>query len=363
MVQLFSMKKVMIAAGGTGGHIYPALALAETITELKPTSEVCFFGSSNRMEAEIIPNKGYQFYGIDMSGMNGGIVDKFKSLTSLLKGIQYCRKVLKVEKPDVCVGFGNYISVPLIIAAHQLKIPTMIHEQNSFVGKANKLLAKYADAIVGCYETNLIDFPKEKTRLLGNPEASIVAKLPMDKSIIKEYGLDIEKPFVVFVMGSLGSSSVAKVIDESCSKFDESYQVLIVSGKANDYEFQTKKENVFIVPYIDGPKVLRVADLAVTRAGATTLAEITALGVPVVLIPSPYVPNNHQVQNAMELVNKEAAIMIEEKDLSVDSLSTVVNELMKNEEERNRMKENALQLGKVNAANDMVKWLEDLTQR
>lgn len=352
----------MIAAGGTGGHIYPALALADTIIEKEPSCEVCFFGSSNRMESEMIPSRGYKFYGINLNDLNGGILQKAKSTYGLLRAIQYCNHILLIEKPDVCVGFGNYISVPLILAAKRLHIPTMIHEQNSYVGKANKMLGRFADAIVGCYDTNLISFPIEKTKLLGNPESTLVSKLEKDRTIVKEYGLDPNKPFVVFMMGSLGSSSVSEIVDKSCSNFKD-FQVLIVTGKANDYEFTTKQDNVFIVPYVEGAKVLQVCDLAVTRAGATTLAEITVLGVPTILIPSPYVPNNHQVQNALALVHDNATIMLEEKDLTVETLSTLVNNTMKDEELRNQLSKNALKLGKIHAADEMVEWLEKLTRK
>ncbi|MBR2825342.1 MAG: undecaprenyldiphospho-muramoylpentapeptide beta-N-acetylglucosaminyltransferase [Solobacterium sp.] len=356
------MKKVMIAAGGTGGHIYPALALADTIVEKDSTCKVCFFGSSNRMEAELIPNRGYPFYGIQLTDLNGGIFRKIRSTFSLARAIQYSTHILLKEKPDVCVGFGNYISVPLILAAKRLHIPTMIHEQNSYAGKANKMLARVADAIVGCYETNLISFPIEKTKILGNPEATLVSKIKKNREIISEYGFDPNKPFVVFMMGSLGSSSVSEIVDQSCIHFND-FQVLIVTGKANEYPFTVQQENVCLVPYVEGAKVLQVADLAVTRAGATTLAEITALGVPTILIPSPYVPNNHQVQNALELVRKEAALMLEEKDLTVESLSHLVNETMKNEELRSSLSTNALKLGKIHAADEMITWLEEMTKK
>ena len=165
----------MIATGGTGGHIYPALALADTIRKNCPECEIRFFGSDNRMEAQVIPAAGYAFAGMTMSGMNGGILAKVKSLISLQKAERSCRKMLKEFQPEVCIGFGNYISVPLIRAAHKLGIPTMISEQNSSAGKANLYLSRIADAIEAVYPSSLKEFPEGKTRLYGNPEASAAA--------------------------------------------------------------------------------------------------------------------------------------------------------------------------------------------
>lgn len=354
------MKNIVIATGGTGGHIYPALAFAKCFAKEHKDVKIIFIGSKDRMEAKLIPSYGYEYYGLDMSGMNGGLVAKMKSAVSLMKAEHWCRNFLRDVKPMCCIGFGNYISVPLIMAAHKLHIPTMIHEQNSFAGKANKLLGKYADAIATCYESTNDVFPIEKTRVLGNPQATLAVEQSEDRAILEEFGLDQTKPTVFFMMGSLGSSSVSKVIDEALPYIDENVQVIIASGKANDYSFKTKStDRIKIVPYVDGTKMLKACDLAITRAGATTLCELTAIGCASVLIPSPYVPNNHQVFNAMELVKNNASIMLEEKDLNAKSLSDLVNSLMHDETKRNAMRQNASKLGKTNAAYDMIAWIEE----
>lgn len=355
------MKKIIIAAGGTGGHINPALAFADAVKEKNPECDILFIGSSDRMEADIIPAHGYRFLGMDIESTYGGYLNKVRSVLSIFKAQKELKKKLKEWKPDACIGFGNYISVPLIMAAHSLHIPTMIHEQNSFAGKANRMLGRYADAIVGCYDLNKEQFPAERIRIYGNPEATAAGRLiPGHK--VKEYGLDPSEPFVLFMMGSLGSSSVAEVLDHSCGLFDDSYQVLIVAGKSNDYEFTTAgSRRIRIVPYVDGAAMLQEAALSVTRAGATTIAEITALGAASVLIPSPYVPNNHQFFNADELVKRGAAVMLEEKDLNPESLSGLVNELMKDENRRKELQKHSEEMGKKNAAYDMISWLEELT--
>ncbi len=355
--------KVMIAAGGTGGHIYPALALAEMLKKEDSSTEIVFFGSDNRMEAKVIPDAGYRFYGITMSGMNGRIAAKAASLLSLIKAEKECRKILHQEKPDICVGFGNYISVPLIKAAHGLSIPTMIHEQNSFAGKANRYLVKYADAIVGCYQSNLEQFPKEKTKLLGNPEASLAAQVQWNPKTLTELGLQEDIPFVLFMMGSLGSSSVSNVIDEALPLLHQEYQVVVATGKSNEYVYQySSDQRVKIVEFVNGKMMLKGCALAVLRAGATTMAEIGAIGTPSILIPSPYVPNNHQYHNAMELVNEKAAAMIEEKDLNAESLAERVNTLMADSSARQQMHTNALKQGKVDAAENMIAWMKELAR-
>lgn len=353
--------KVMIAAGGTGGHIYPAVALADTLKRLKPDSEIVFFGSSNRMEAQAIPERGYPFYGLKMTSGNGGIKEKLFSAASLAKAYGKCSRILKKERPDICIGFGNYISVPLILCARRMHIPVMLHEQNSFAGKANRFLARFADAIVTCYESNNTQMPAEKIRLLGNPEATTAAETVWDPALLEEYGLDRNMPFVVFMMGSLGSTSVSKVIDDACDLFDPSYQVLIAKGKSNEYEFRHQSDDrIVITDYVDGKKMLKGCSLAVLRAGATTMAEIGAVGCASILIPSPYVPNNHQYFNAMEYVEKGGAAIIEEKDLTAEVLAAKVNELMADPDKLQQMREKTAAEGKTDAAVRMIEWMEEL---
>lgn len=353
--------KVMIAAGGTGGHIYPATALVEVLLKLKPDTEVIFFGSNERLESKVIPEMGYKFYGLDMKSGNGGISNKVSSITSLIKAYKEATKILKFEKPNICIGFGNYISVPLILSAHRMGIKTMIHEQNSYAGKANKFLSRYVDAIASCYEENLSQMPQDKQRILGNPEATLAAETKFNSECLKELGLDETKPFVISMMGSLGSASVSKVLDEACDKFDDDFNVIIATGKSNSYTFKTQSnDHVKIVEYVDGKNMLAGCSLAILRAGATTMCELGAIGCASILIPSPYVPNNHQFFNANELVKNNAALMIEEKDLDATRLADTVNFLMHDDNKRNALKENSYKLGKRDAAYKMIDWMEEL---
>lgn len=358
--------KVMIAAGGTGGHINPALALCEVLKNSEADTEIVFFGSSNRMEAKMIPEKGYRFYGTEMSGMNGGILAKAKSAITLLKAEKQCGDILKKEKPDICVGFGNYITVPLIKKAHAFGIQTMISEQNSFVGKANRFLAPKADAIECAYASNIEQLAtcKDKIRVLGNPEATLAAETVWDPNELIQIGLNPDLPFVVFMMGSLGSETVSKVIDESLPLFDPSFQVVVAAGKSNDYHFSfPQNDRIRIVDYVNGRNMLKGCALAVVRAGATTMCELTAIGTAAVLIPSPYVPNNHQYVNAMDLVNHHAAVLIEEKDLTKECLSKTVNDLLEDPSQLALMRKNANACGKPNAAYEMIEWMKELIQR
>ncbi len=358
------MKNIVIATGGTGGHIYPALAFADRFKKRHPDYNILFVGSLDRMEATLIPQHGYAYYGVDMVPSSGSVSSKMKAALTLTKAKRWCRCFLREVQPECCIGFGNYISVPLILAAASLKIPTMIHEQNSFAGKANRLLGKVVKAIATSYPSTLSVFDKKKTRVLGNPQASLAKEIAFDESLLPSLGLRNDRKTIVCMMGSLGSSSVSKAIDEALCDIDQDVQIVVAVGKANPYEFKTKSDDrIKIVPYVDGIQMLKACDLAITRAGATTLCELTAIGCPAILIPSPYVPNNHQVKNALELVNENAAVMLEEKDLSNRSLSALVNSLIRDEARLKTMQTQALRLGKGNAADDMVDWVEEFLIR
>ena len=254
------------------------------------------------------------------------------------------------------VGFGGYVCAPVIMAAHALHIPTMIHEQNSIVGKSNKVVMNKADKIVTCYEKCFEVFPKEKTVLLGNPRATIAKEAKLDVDYFKSFGLDPNKKTILIMMGSLGSSTVNELMKEALKDIDCGLQFLYVCGKDNDQDLNLFKDksNVCVVSYVDTLKIYGKIDGMICRAGATTLAELTALGIPSILIPSPYVANNHQFYNASMLVKDHAAHMIEEKDLNASTLQREIQALFANPEEMKKTRECALKLGKPNAAYDMI---------
>jgi len=335
--------RVVISAGGTGGHIYPALAIINKIKEKEPNSEFLYIGTHNRMEKDIVPKHGIPFKTVEIYGFNRkNIFKNFKTVKCLLTAKSKCKKMIKEFNPDIVIGVGGYVTVPVIMAAHSLKIKTFIHEQNSIAGKANLWLSKLVDLIGVSFKSSIKEFPKNKTIFTGNPcMEDAVKKEAMDK---KELGLNRNKKLVLFVMGSLGSSKVNEFLVKTMNLFnDKDYEILYVTGK-NDYEEISKKKfssNVKVVPYIENmTRIMKNTDLIVTRSGASTLSEIIALNLPSILIPSPYVPNNHQYINAMDLVNEKSAILIEEKDLDSNKLVEEIDSLLNNEEKLKEMKKN-----------------------
>lgn len=350
--------RIIFATGGTGGHLYPAIALCQYLQKHHSNVEVMFVGTMNRLESKVIPELGYAYEGVDVQGLAGNPIKKAKALLKFAKSLLKTRAICKKFKPDLVIGFGGYVSASIVLSASQLGIKTMIHEQNSIIGLANKILIKHVDKIVCCYEKAYENFPKEKTQLLGNPRATAVCEMEKNSNVYEQYGLDMNKKIVLVVMGSLGSKSVNNTLKDAIHTFEnKDYQVVFVTGKLG-YDEMVKEfnhlENVKLVPYIDDmPSFLQIVDLVVTRAGATTLAELCALGKAMLIIPSPYVASNHQEYNAHELVSKGAALMILEKDLTSDLLISKLDEMMNDEQLLKSLQEHARKNGYQDAAKQM----------
>ncbi|MBR2577302.1 MAG: UDP-N-acetylglucosamine--N-acetylmuramyl-(pentapeptide) pyrophosphoryl-undecaprenol N-acetylglucosamine transferase, partial [Erysipelotrichaceae bacterium] len=271
--------KIAIAAGGTGGHIYPALTLAEALKERG--HEIVFFGSSDRMEKDIIPKTEFRFIPLAVVSTQGGYINKAKSVLSIFKAYFECRKLLKGF--DMVIGFGNYISIPVVLAGRSLGQKTVIHEQNSFAGKANKFLDDKVDLVIGSYKEDSEQFRNPHTLILGNPQGYRALRIKKDDDTLKKLGLDPEKKTVVIFMGSLGSETVNRILLDYFKLLDGSYQVVYATGKeyyAKDREAVKDSGYLKIFERIDGIRVMRSSDLLVSRAGATTLCEITSLGMP-----------------------------------------------------------------------------------
>ena len=339
--------RVVISAGGTGGHIYPALAIINKIKEKEPDSEFLYIGTHNRMEKDIVPEKGIPFKSIEIYGFNKkNIFKNFKTVKCLIKAFKDTKKMIKDFNPDIVIGVGGYVTVPVIYSAKKLGYKTFLHEQNSLPGKSNKFLLKYSDLIGASFPSSLDLLPKDKTVLTGNPCSEDASKKePADK---KELGLSDDKKLVLIVMGSLGAGRVSEYLKEELMKFEgKDYEVLFITGKDSYDKVMENKypDNVKIVPFYEGlPSLMKKTDLMVTRAGASTLSEIIALGVPSIIIPSPFVANNHQYINAFDLVKKDAAIMIEEKDLTSGKLSKAVDAVINDDEKLSSMKNNLSKL-------------------
>jgi UDP-N-acetylglucosamine--N-acetylmuramyl-(pentapeptide) pyrophosphoryl-undecaprenol N-acetylglucosamine transferase len=339
--------RVVISAGGTGGHIYPALAIINKIKEKEPDSEFLYIGTHNRMEKDIVPQKGIPFKSIEIYGFNKKHLFKnFKTIKCLFKSFKECRKMIKDFNPDVVIGVGGYVTVPVIMEAKKLGYKTFLHEQNSIAGKSNKFLSKYCDLIGVSFASSLKMLPKSV--LTGNPcSEDAINQKAIDK---KDLGLSSGK-LVLIVMGSLGAGRVSKYLDNELQHFkDKNYDVLFITGKTSYDEVMshTFPSNVHVLPFYEGlTKIMKVTDVMVTRAGASTLSEIIALEVPAIIIPSPFVANNHQYYNALDLTNNQAALMIEEKDLTDGLLTKKVDELINDSEKRINLKVNLRKM-KVN---------------
>lgn len=354
--------KILIATGGTGGHIYPALALADAAMRKDPATEILFIGNENRMESKEVPAAGYQFKGLQAQGLTGSVVNKVQSILKMGQCTMKARKMIKEFQPDIAIGFGGYVSAPVMMAAKSLGIPVMLHEQNSIIGKANKLCAGFADGIVICYEKCFEQLDKKKTRLLGNPRASLALQKPFDQKYYDSLGLDPSKQLVLVVMGSLGSTSVNAAMIEALPELKDDCEILFVCGRGN-YETvapKFKKKNIHVVEYINQSAIMEKVDLMICRAGATTAAEICAFGIPSILIPSPYVANNHQYYNAMVLVDQKCAFMIEEKNLNSKSLFEKCSRILNNPQLKQEMKQNALKHGFVHASDDILAWMDEM---
>lgn len=354
--------RMLIATGGTGGHIYPAMALADAAKERYGDIEILFVGNDDRMEASEVPSHGYAFQGLHASGLTGNVFNKCRALLLMMNCYRKACRIIDEFKPDIAIGFGGYVSAPVMLAAHHKHVATMIHEQNSIVGVSNKMVAKYMDAIVICYEKCFEEFGREKTRLLGNPRATNAVHAKFDRDYFLSLGLSLHKPLILVVMGSLGSTSVNAIMKDALPAVSERYQILFVTGK-NNYEEMRKQihaPHVKVVDYVKQLDIMAHVDLIVCRAGATTAAEITALGTPSILVPSPYVVHNHQFYNASVLVDHKAAVMLEEKDLNAEALSNAIDRIMSDDLLRASMHSASLALGKPNASEDILNWCDEM---
>ena len=334
--------RVIISAGGTGGHIYPALAIINKIKEKEPDSEFLYIGTHNRMEKDIVPAKGIPFKSIEMYGFSKKIFRNVKTVKCLFKAFKECKKMIKEFNPDIVIGVGGYVTVPVVVSAKKLGFKTFLHEQNSLPGKSNKFLSKYCDLVGVSFESSLDKFPSGKAIVTGNPCSEDALKAPV---LLKStLGLSATKKLVLIVMGSLGAGKVSKYLESELQRFEsKDYEVLFVTGKGSYDEVMKHNypKNVKIIPFYEGlTSVMKKTDVMVSRAGASTLSELIALEVPSILIPSPYVANNHQYLNALDLVNQNAALMVEEKDLEDGILFKKVDELINNEEEIKNIKSN-----------------------
>ncbi|HLQ75327.1 MAG TPA: undecaprenyldiphospho-muramoylpentapeptide beta-N-acetylglucosaminyltransferase [Alloiococcus sp.] len=369
--------KIILSGGGTGGHIYPALALADRLKEINANVEFLYIGTERGLESKVVRDTEIPFKSIKVEGFvrklnKDGFLYNMKSVYYFINSLRKARKIIKEFQPDIVIGTGGYVCAPVLYQAAKLQIPTIIHEQNSVAGITNKFLARYVDKIAICFEEAADEFKKYISKVVytGNPRAQEVANVKADNAL-SDLGLDPNKTSVIIFGGSRGAYEINQAFIKSYEILAKKpYQILFVPGSANyssiinqladlygDYE----KDNIFIEAYIDRmPQVFKEIDLVVSRSGATTLAELTALGLPSILIPSPNVTEDHQTKNARSLVNHNAAVMIQESDLTVDLFVEQIDSLMMNETARLEMANEAKKLGRPNASDDIIKLMLSL---
>jgi len=350
--------KILITGGGTGGHVFPAIAIADAIKKLRPDTEFLFVGAKGKMEMERVPQAGYKIEGLNIAGFQRSLSIKnltfpYKLLTSLWKA----RRIIRQFQPDVVVGTGGYASGPVMRAAQRAGVPTLIQEQNSYAGVTNKILGKGAAAICVAYDHMEQFFPLEKIVFTGNPVRSDILNLEgKHQEGLKHYGLDPTKKTIAIVGGSLGARTLNEAMRDN-TKFLEKYdgvQVLWQCGKFYEYEFSesstAKLPNVQLRTFIDRMDLLyAAADVVISRSGALTISELCLVGKPAVLVPSPNVAEDHQTKNALALVEKGAARLVRDAE-AVEKMLQEALLILENEALAFSLSESIRQLGRPNAA-------------
>jgi UDP-N-acetylglucosamine--N-acetylmuramyl-(pentapeptide) pyrophosphoryl-undecaprenol N-acetylglucosamine transferase len=331
--------KIMIAGGGTGGHIYPALSFLKFVQKLKPKTQVLYVGTKKGLESKIVPEAGVPFKTIKVQGFRRSLTWKnLQTIYLFLESVKQSKILIKNFKPDIVLGMGGYVAGSVLYAAANLNIPTIIHEQNSVPGITNKILNYYVDKVAISFRCVERSFSKGKVVFTGNPRAQEVADTGKS-DILKVYDLDPRCLTVVIFGGSRGALKINQALVEALPQFAEkNYQVLYASGERYYEEFQGKfqqaemqMKNIRIVPYIKQmAEVLANVDLMVGRAGATSIAEMTSLGLPGILIPSPFVTSDHQTKNAQSLVNVGAVKKIADQDLNGERLVAAIDDILLN---------------------------------
>lgn len=340
--------RAIIVAGGTGGHIYPALAIVNKIKEREPESSILYIGTVDRMEKDIVPKLGIKYVEIEMTGLDRkNLLKNVSVMKKYFMAVLKAKKIIKEFNPDVVIGAGGYITAPVLYAAHSLHVKTVIHEQNSIPGVANKFLGKIVDRVFLSLPGSLKYFDQKKAVYTGNPRSEEISLVKKAKK--ETLGFLPDKKLVVVVMGSLGSTTMTKKLKELIDGFkNKNYQVVIITGKKyfDDYKDVSVPKNVKLVPFLENfINVLKDTDLIVSRAGASTIAEITAIGLPAILVPSPYVTHNHQYMNALELEEVGACKIVTEEEFSKEKVIMEIDNLLNDTDGYRKMQNNSKKLG------------------
>ena len=330
-------RRIIVSGGGTGGHIFPAIAIANALTEKDPTVKILFVGAEGRMEMEKVPAAGYKIIGLPVRGFNRrNLFKNFGVIYRLIRSLFLARIIIRRFRPDAVVGVGGYASGPVLWAASRKRIPAVIHESNSYAGIANKLLARRVDRICVAYDGMERFFPKKKIVVTGNPVRQELNDCHLQhEQSLHFFDLDATKQTILVVGGSLGARTINQSVEAYLDKFPANLQLIWQTGKdfferAKQQVQNRKMSNVKVFDFIKRMDLAyAAADLVVSRAGASTISELSITAKPCILVPSPNVAEDHQTKNAMALVQKNAAIMIRDseamKKLMPEAVATVQN--------------------------------------
>lgn len=351
--------KFIISGGGTGGHIYPAVAIANELKSRFPDADILFVGAEDKMEMQKVPQAGYPIKGLWIAGIQRkftlqNMMFPFKLASSLSKSFG----ILKSFKPDVVIGTGGFASGAVVKVASTIGIPTVIQEQNSYPGITNKLLGKKADKICVAYENLERFFPKVNMVLTGNPVRQDLLGVESKKNeAIAHFNLDASKKTLLVLGGSLGARRINQLIAKELDFFlSQNIQIIWQCGKLyfEEYKHFSEKENVQVLSFIDRMDlVYAAADVVISRAGASSVSELCIVGKPVIFIPSPNVAEDHQTKNAKAIVDKNGAILLKESDLEAQ-FEAVFSELISDEEKQRQLSTNIKQLALPNATKQIV---------
>ena len=353
--------KIILSGGGTGGHIYPAIAIANEIKNQYPNTEFLFVGAKDRMEMEKVPAAGYAIKGLWISGIERKLVSKNNLLFpfKLLSSLWNAKKIIKQFKPDIAIGTGGFASGPLLQMANAKGIPTVIQEQNSYPGITNKLLSKKAKAICVAYDGLERFFPKNKLIKTGNPVRQDLLEITSKRTeAISFFKLDETKKTILILGGSLGARAINKLIEKELDFFkNEKVQLIWQCGKLYETQYQKYNDNKEVQVHAFLNKMdlaYAAADVVISRAGASSVSELCVVGKPVLFIPSPNVSEDHQTKNAQAIVSKNAAILIKEADLNTQ-FESVFSAVMVSDNKQQELSENIKKLALINATKDIVK--------
>ena len=354
--------RYIISGGGTGGHIFPAISIANAIKARDKKADILFVGAIGRMEMERVPQAGYPIEGLPVRGFDRkNLLKNISVLFDLQKSIKKAKKIIRDFKPDIAIGVGGYASAPTLKAASEFGVPTLLQEQNSYAGVTNKMLAAKASKICVAYEGMQIFFPAEKIIMTGNPvRQDLFNVLPKAKEAYEFFGLDPDKKTLLIVGGSLGAGTINQSITAKMDTIAKSgIQVIWQTGKFYIEKVRKEAEKHISSSFIVTDFVSRmdyaysIADLVVSRAGASSISELCLLAKPVVLVPSPNVAEDHQTKNALALVNKNAAVMVRDGE-AIEKLVPAALDLILNDKQMTDLSKNIVLLAQKDSANRIV---------